>query len=305
MIAAEVTAALDGERIDRVVSMLAGCSRAVAAQLVAGGRVRVEGIAVAARSSRVVAGDRVEVDWEALPSLPTLDPDPSVPVTVVHEDADVVVVDKPAGLTVHPGAGNPAGTLVHGLLARYPDIDGVGTAGRPGIVHRLDKDTSGLLVVARTPVAYDSLTAQLAARSMGRCYQTLVWGHFSATTGAVDAPVGRSARTPTRMAVSSRGKEARTRYEVLSAFDGPAPTSLLRCQLETGRTHQIRVHLAAIDHPVVGDARYGGRRPALLDVARFFLHAESLDFDHPGTGQRLAFRSPLPPDLAGALILLR
>jgi 23S rRNA pseudouridine1911/1915/1917 synthase len=224
-------------------------------------------------------------------------PDPTVEVPVVHADDHVVVVDKPAGLVVHPGAGNTAGTLVHGLLARFPQLaGGPGDPARPGIVHRLDKGTSGLLAVALTDLAYASLVDQLQRHAVDRTYTTLAWGHVEADAGMVDAPVGRSTRDPTRMSVSRRGREARTRYRVQARFDDPAPLTLLECRLETGRTHQIRVHLAAIGHPVVGDSRYGGSRPE-LSAARPFLHAGRLALDHPRTGERLDLRSPLPADL--------
>ena len=211
------------------------------------------------------------------------------------------MVDKPAGLVVHPGAGHAAGTLVHGLLALYPDIARAGAHERPGIVHRLDKDTSGLLLVARTPEAYRSLTRQLKARTITRRYLALVWGHLDAPRGVIDAPVGRSARTPTRMTVSTRGRDARTSYEVMEEFATPAPASLLGCVLDSGRTHQIRVHLAAIGHPVIGDDRYGGRRQSPANTRRFFLHAGHLAFEHPATGQRVELDSPLPPDLQSVL----
>ncbi len=217
----------------------------------------------------------------------------------------MIVLDKPAGLVVHPGAGNSAGTLVNGLLARYPELAGVGAdSERPGIVHRLDAGTSGLLVVARNQTAYDDLVAQMAGRSARRTYLALVWGVPEARAGAVDAPIGRSARMPTRMAVTADGKAARTRYEVEEAFTDPVSSSLLRCRLETGRTHQIRVHLAAIGHPVVGDERYGGVRPG-LDAPRPMLHATALAFRHPGTGAEMAFDSPLPPDMANVVSHLR
>jgi 23S rRNA pseudouridine1911/1915/1917 synthase len=186
---------------------------------------------------------------------------------------------------------------VHGLLARFPELaEGPGDPARPGIVHRLDKGTSGLLAVALTPEAYASLVAQLQAHSVDRRYTVLVWDHIEADAGMVDAPVGRSTRDPTRMSVSRRGREARTRYRVRARDHQPAALTLVECQLETGRTHQIRVHLAAIGHPVVGDSRYGGSRPE-LPAARPFLHAGRLAFDHPVTGERLEWVSPLPEDL--------
>jgi 23S rRNA pseudouridine1911/1915/1917 synthase len=222
---------------------------------------------------------------------------------VVYEDADLVVVDKPAGLVVHPGAGQPSGTLVNGLVARYPEMLAVGEPDRPGIVQRLDKGTSGLLLVARSPAAYDALVAMLAARVVDRRYRALAWGTLDAATGLVDAPIARSSRDRTRMAVSVRGKEARTRYEVVRAYHEPVTVTELRCRLETGRTHQIRVHLASIGHPVVGDTRYGGARQS-LPVPRPFLHAEHLALAHPVTGEPLVFDSPLPADLAGVLASL-
>jgi 23S rRNA pseudouridine1911/1915/1917 synthase len=232
-------------------------------------------------------------------------PDPSVAVVVVHESDDVIVVDKPAGLVVHPGAGNDRGTLVHGLLAQFPEIAAVGDPARPGVVHRIDKDTSGLLAVARSPLGYAALSAQTKAHTMARRYLALVWGHLDAPRGLIDAPIGRSGRAPTRMAVSARGREARTGYEVVASYDEPAEVALLRCTLDTGRTHQIRVHLQTIGHPVVGDRKYGGHRQPFTGVGRFFLHAEHLEFDDPATGERRTFDSALPADLEEVVSQLR
>ena len=293
----EVPAALDGERIDRVVAMMTGASRSEVSRWLAEGLVTRNDEPVAVRSTRIVEGDVVAVDVDLDAPPVALEPDPTVDVPVVHVDDDLIVVDKPAGLVVHPGAGNDTGTLVQGLLARFPELGGVGDPLRPGIVHRLDKDTSGLLLVARTERAYEALTAMMAAREVERRYLTLVWGHPEAASGLIDAPIGRSAREPTKMAVSARGKEARTRYEVRQTFDEPVAVSLLECRLETGRTHQIRVHLAAIGHPVVGDARYRGARAALA-APRMVLHAASLTLHHPvHPDQALHFESPLPADL--------
>ncbi len=299
-----IPAALDGERIDRVVALLCGLSRARAAALVDEGDVSIGGVAVASRSVRVREGDEVALRLPVDVPGPSLQPDASVVVPVVYDDDDVVVVDKPAGLVVHPGAGNRRATLVQGLLARYPEIAAVGEPDRPGIVHRLDKDTSGLLMVARSPPAHRALVAQLAARTVTRRYLALVWGHPSSPRGAIDAAIGRSGREPTRMAVSSLGRAARTAFEVLRVFREPVEVALLVCRLETGRTHQIRVHVNAIGHPVVGDRRYGGARQSLA-VPRFFLHAAHLGFDHPCRGERLAFDSALPPDLDAVLAGLR
>jgi 23S rRNA pseudouridine1911/1915/1917 synthase len=193
--------------------------------------------------------------------------------------------------------------LAQALLARYPELATVGQPGRGGVVHRLDKGTSGLMVVARTPLAYDALVAQLGAREVGRRYLALVWGCPRPATGRIDAPIGRSRRDPTRMTVSNQGREARTTYDVDRVFERPVEAALVRCRLQTGRTHQIRVHLAAIGHPVVGDARYGGRRTP-LSCPRPFLHAEQLAFDHPSTGERLSFSAALPPDLEAVLARL-
>lgn len=298
-----VPAALAGERVDRAVAVLTGLTRSEVAALVAAGGVRLGGRGVATRSRRVAEGDELEIVVADEPaSPPGLQADPSVEAAVVHVDDDVIVVDKPAGLVVHPGAGQREGTLVQGLLARFPDLAsiGVGEQERPGVVHRLDKGTSGLLVVARTPAAYARLVSQLRRREVERVYRALVWGEVGAASGLIDAPVGRGVRDPTRMAVSPRGKEARTRYRVEGRYREPAPATLLECRLETGRTHQIRVHLAAIGHPVVGDARYRGTRPG-LSLGRPFLHAAALAFDHPTTGDRLSFSSPLPADLVAVL----
>jgi 23S rRNA pseudouridine1911/1915/1917 synthase len=294
-----VPASLAGERLDRLVSMLTGRSRSEAAALVAAGSVQVGGSVVTSGKVKVAEGDEVEIDPGPEPG-PVVEPDPSVAFEVVHEDDDVLVVDKPAGLVVHPGAGNITGTMVHGLVARYPELAEVGDADRPGIVHRLDRDTSGLLVVARTEAARRRLVADLSARRVERVYLALVHGCPESDAGLVDAPLGRSTRTPTKMTVSERGKEARTRYEVLQRWPDPG-CSLLRCTLETGRTHQIRVHLAAIGHPVVGDDAYDRGWKSPVEVPRFFLHATHLAFDHPTTGEHLSFDSPLPADLAQVL----
>jgi 23S rRNA pseudouridine1911/1915/1917 synthase len=299
----DIPAALAGERVDRVVSMLAGLSRADAAELVASSGVLVNGDVVTSKSHRVAEGDEIEVH---VPTSGDTRPEPDVGVefAVVHEDHDLVVVDKPPGLVVHPAAGTPGGTLVNGLLARYPEIAEVGEPDRPGIVHRLDKDTSGLLLVARSPAAYERLRGAIAAREVERVYRALVWERPPAPSGLIDAPIGRAARAPTRMAVSEGGRQARTRYTVERTFTEPVEVALLECRLDTGRTHQIRVHLAAIDHPVVGDDRYGGARQTLV-VPRPFLHATELGLTHPTTGEALRFESPLPADLRAVLDSLR
>ena len=305
-----VPAALDGERVDRVVALLTDASRSRAGDAIDSGRVTLGGKVVNQRSHRVVEGDELVVSDLGREAVRVPGADSSIPINVLYEDEQVVVVDKPAGLVVHPGAGNPIGTLVNGLLDLYPDLAGVGSAARPGIVHRLDQGTSGALAVARTEKAYASLVAQLADHSVSRRYLALVWGRPESTTGIVDAPIGRSSRDRTRMAVVSSGRPARTRFQQLRVWSGPPELSLLECRLETGRTHQIRVHLSAIGHPVVGDESYGGDRSGLsgtggrVVLTRPFLHAVHLSFDHPTKGERVIVDSPLPDELEGVLELL-
>ncbi|MEI7548366.1 MAG: RluA family pseudouridine synthase [Actinomycetota bacterium] len=297
MIEEEIPGALAGERLDRIVSLVTECSRSDAAALVVAGGVQLDGVRQASGKLRVKEGQVVLVDEAMLPAPAVPQPDASVVFTVVYEDDQIIVIDKPAGLVVHPGAGNPDKTLVNGLLARYPEIAEVGEAHRPGIVHRLDVGTSGLLVVARTQRAYHSLVNALATRDVGRVYRALVWGHLENPVGVIDAPIGRDHRDPMRMSVVVDGKPARTRYRVLASYRTPADISVLECRLETGRTHQIRVHLSAIGHPVVGDGQYGGIRVA-LPTPRPFLHAIGLELVHPVTGESLTFQSVVPADLA-------
>jgi 23S rRNA pseudouridine1911/1915/1917 synthase len=293
-----VPSALDDERVDRVVAMVTEASRARVRTLIDGGHVRIGGVVVTKSAQRVRAGDEIVVEFEE--EVPAVRADSTIELTIVHEDDDVVVIDKPPGLVVHPGAGHRDDTLVSALLARYPEIVSAGDPQRPGIVHRLDKGTSGLLMVARSPRAYESLVAQLADRTVVRSYTALVCRSFDEHEGVVDAPIGRSSRAPTRMAVTPRGRDARTRYVVEQRFVEPIPASLLSCRLESGRTHQIRVHLSAISAPVLGDDRYGGRR-VQVPMRRPFLHAARLGFVHPVSGLDLAFESPLPPDLVSVL----
>jgi len=301
----EVPAALVGERVDRIVALLTGCTRAEATELVAAGAVHRDGAAVTKGSIRVEDGATLEIDAAPVPQASQLAADPTIAVDVVYEDEDLVVVDKPAGLVVHPGAGNREGTLVQGLLARYPELAAIGDPSRPGIVHRIDKDTSGLLLVARSTAGFAGLSQQIGVHDVVRRYVALVWGHLDAPRGLIDAPIGRSTRAPTRMAVSARGREARTTYEVVTRYDDPVAVTLLRCTLDTGRTHQIRVHLETIGHPVVGDRRYGGHRAPFTHLGRFFLHAEHLALTHPVTGAPLRFDAPLPSELEDVLSQLR
>ena len=310
-----VPPALDGERLDRAVSLLWQTSRAGAAALVAAGAVRVNGAVRTDRAARLAPGDELVVAADALAEQRRAGeprPEPGVELAVVHEDLHLVVVDKPAGLVVHPGAGRTEGTLCGGLLARYPEMAAVGERARPGIVHRLDAGTSGLLVAARTAPAYDSLVAQLADRTVRRCYEAICRGVFGEDRGVIDAPVGRSRRRPVQMAVTERGRPARTSYEVRRRYRSPLPLTHLTCRLETGRTHQIRVHLSAIGHPLLGDEVYGSRQPAdtggapeaPLRLDRPALHAALLGFSHPdGTGA-MVFESALPADLSAVLARL-
>jgi 23S rRNA pseudouridine1911/1915/1917 synthase len=293
---------LDAIRVDRVLAMLTGLSRSEANDVVASGAVSVNNKVVVKPSTTLEEGQHLVA---VLPPKPSDDvaPDASVAVDVVLDDVDFVVVNKASGQVVHPGAGQRHGTLVAGLLALYPELralseEGLCDPSRPGIVHRLDKGTSGLLVVAKTPEGFLSLSDQLAERTMERTYLGMVQGHVSEERGVVDAPIGRSTRTPTLMAVRSDGRSARTGYEVIARVDKPHAMTLLRLRLETGRTHQIRVHLATIGHPVVNDLRYGHRSDKRLGEDRFFLHSTTLAFTHPRNDEWVRTFAPLPADLA-------
>lgn len=294
-----IPVALDGERVDRVVALVGDLSRSAVAKLVEAGSIRLDGIPARTASTRVSEGQSLEVTLpEIVDPRPLADPD--VEFEIVYEDNAIVVVSKPAGLVVHPGAGNTEATLVNGLLHRFPDLVDVGEMHRPGIVHRLDRGTSGLLVVARTEAAYLELVRQMSSHEPERIYTALTWGHLESDSGTIDAPIGRSPRHPTRMAVSDQGRRAVTHYRVDRRFSTPRETTLVTCQLETGRTHQIRVHLRAIGHSVVGDRDYDGGRPG-LDPGRPFLHAGELRFAHPINGEPVAMEAPLPQDLVDCL----
>jgi 23S rRNA pseudouridine1911/1915/1917 synthase len=300
-----VPTTLDGIRIDRVLSMLTGLSRSEAHAVLTSGAVSVNQKVILKSSTSLEEGQHL-VAILPPPVSDEVAPDDSVLVDVVLDDPDFVVVNKAPGQVVHPGAGQRNGTLVAGLLARYPEMallsaEGLCEPSRPGIVHRLDKGTSGLLVVAKTPEGFVSLSDQLAERVMERTYLGLVQGHVSEERGIVDAPIGRSTRTPTLMAVRSDGRAARTGYDVVARLERPIKATLLRLRLETGRTHQIRVHLATIGHPVVNDVRYGQRRDTRLDEERFFLHSTSLAFRHPRTDERVMTKRALPADLAALI----
>lgn len=300
-----VPSTLDAIRVDRVISMLTGLSRAEATLMVAEESVSVDDKVVTKGSLVLEEGQHLVAHLPA-PDAGFVEPDPSVEVDVVLDDEDFAVINKTAGQVVHPGAGQRTGTLVAGLLARFPQMQSLSDEGlsdpfRPGIVHRLDKGTSGVLVVAKTPEGLVSLRDQLASREMDRTYLGLVEGHVVEERGVVDAPIGRSTRTPTLMAVRADGRPARTGYEVLERIDKPHTTTLLRLTLDTGRTHQIRVHMATIGHPVVNDPRYGHRRDRRLVEDRFWLHSRTLAFQHPRTGEPVSAGATLPADLVALL----
>jgi 23S rRNA pseudouridine1911/1915/1917 synthase len=273
-------------------------SRTQAATLIAAGNVTVAGRREKG-SYRARAGERIEVVVPA-PASREIAAE-SIPLTVVYEDDDILVVDKEAGMVVHPAPGNWTGTLVNALLGRGGDLSDEGGEDRAGIVHRLDKDTSGLLLVAKNDRAHRLLSAAIAARRVTRRYAALCWGHLDGDRLTVEKPIARDPRDRTRMAIVSSGKAARTDFTRLARFDA---ADLLRAHLHTGRTHQIRVHLASIGHPAVGDDTYGGgggRRLVALPPRRHFLHAAWLVFRHPVTGERMDLRSPLPDDLRRSL----
>ena len=298
-----IPASLGDVRIDRVVSLIADVSRSTAASLIAAGAVSIDGVVVTAGKEKVSVGQSITVDVSEMQAPEPPQAENDIPLDVVYADDEVIVVNKPSGLVVHPGAGNRTGTMVNALIARYPEIVGVGDPMRPGIVHRLDAGTTGLVAVARTQTAYDSLVGQLVSRSVTRVYSVVVWGIPTSVNGVIDAPIGRDQRDPTRMAVVVDGRAARTHYALERAFHTPKESALVECRLETGRTHQIRVHLASIGHPVVGDAQYGGVR-AGLRAARPMLHARELGFDHPRTGERCTLQCAPPADFVSLVASL-
>jgi 23S rRNA pseudouridine1911/1915/1917 synthase len=296
-----------GERVDRFLADAIGTmSRARVKSLIEAGHARRDGVAVKEPAEAVRAGALYTLTVPApTPARPVAQ---AIPFPILYEDDSLIVLDKPAGLVVHPAPGNEDGTLVNALLAYCGDaLPGIGGERRPGIVHRLDKDTSGVMVVAKTQTAMTALTAIFAARDLDRSYQALVWGVPSPLTGTIEGAIGRDPRDRKRMAVRGvGGKQALTGYKTMRVWHGGV--SLLECRLGTGRTHQIRVHLASIGHPVIGDPLYLRRIPAvsrlvppsvrgqLLDFPRQALHAAELGFRHPVTGARLSFKTPPPSD---------
>jgi len=301
----------EGLRLDVwLARRLPTLSRSRLQALVAEGHVLVDGQGSRA-SARLRPGQTVLVSVpQAVPPSPAAE---DIPLVVVHDDPHLLVVDKPPGLVVHPGAGNPSGTLVNALLRHVADLSGIGGVARPGIVHRLDRGTSGLIVVAKTDAAHRELQRQFSSRAVEKHYLALVHGVPVARSGEIAAAIGRDPVNRKKMSVRApRGRKARTAWTREEDFDG---ASLLRVRIHTGRTHQIRVHLASVGHPVVGDATYGGARSpssrraaareALGDMGRPALHAARLAFTHPATGERVAFEAPLPPDIVSLLERLR
>jgi 23S rRNA pseudouridine1911/1915/1917 synthase len=287
-----VDAALHGQRLDKAVVAMAGeFSRSHLQSLIAAGHVRVDGQMRDSASRKVAAGQRIELELLPTAESRAFRPEP-MSLAIAFEDESLLVVDKPAGLVVHPAAGHWSGTLLNGLLAHHA---AAAALPRAGIVHRLDKDTSGLMVVGKTLAAVTGLTRALAAREVRRRYLALAHGRLDAARLVIDAPIGRDPRSRVRMAVLANGKPARTEVERLATGDG---YSALRCILHTGRTHQIRVHLASRGHALVGDRLYGGA-PA-LGLERQALHAHRLGFAHPTRGERLEFESAPPADFAAA-----
>ncbi len=294
-----------GGRVDSYVSEALGLSRSRVAALLAAGDVLVDG-RVPKKSEPVSPGEELEVRVPE-PVAATAEPQ-DIPLEIVFEDGELVVVDKQAGMVVHPAPGHPDGTLVNALLHHVGDLAGIGGTLRPGIVHRLDRDTSGLMVVAKSDRAHQALSAALRVRSVKRTYLAALWGTLSEPSVVVDQPIGRHPRDRVRMAVVAGGRRARTRFRHLERWEA---ASLCEAELDTGRTHQIRVHAAAVGHPVVGDTLYGAgrergfagpQRPWAMALARRsarqFLHAHRLAFDHPVTRRTMSFEAPLPPDLA-------
>jgi len=290
----------DAPRLDLFIAAQLELSRNQAATLIAEGRVLVEGRRERA-SYRPRSGERVAVDIPPPVGRDVLPED--IPLTIAYEDDDILVVDKPAGMVVHPAPGNWTGTLVNALKGRGGELSSAAEEGREGIVHRLDKETSGLLLVAKTDRAHRVLGAAIQARKITRRYAVLSWGHLPQDRITVERPIARDPRDRKRMAIVSTGRAARTDLSRLARFDS---ADLLRAHLFTGRTHQIRVHLASIGHPVVGDDTYGGgggRKLMGLAARRHFLHAAWLVFRHPVSGQTIDLRSPLPDDLHRALVV--
>jgi 23S rRNA pseudouridine1911/1915/1917 synthase len=307
-----ITKSDTGSRLDTVVvTHIPALSRSGAKRLIRDGHITVNG-QVKKPGYLTRTGDLVRADIPSRDSVPC-EPEP-IPLSILYEDGHVIVVDKPPGIVVHPGAGHLTGTLVNALLFHCPDLQGLGDPLRPGIVHRLDKDTSGCLVVAKSELAYEDLRQQFSRRKVVKAYLALVYGRMKAPAGLIDLPIGRHPRHRTRMSTKShRARASETHWKVREEVAG---MTFLEIDLKTGRTHQVRVHCAAMGHPVVGDARYGRKRKwkgilaketlgTLAGVGRQLLHAWRLTFAHPETGKLMHFESPLPEDMASVLDALR
>ncbi len=295
----ELVADRSGERVDTFIARRQPeLSRNRIQRLVDDGLVTIDGKQVKP-SVKVKHGAVVTVTVPP-PAEMELEPE-EIPLNIIYQDENVIVVDKPAGLTVHPAPGHPRGTLVNALLAICPDLQGIGGTLRPGIVHRLDKDTSGLIVVAKNDRASRALQTQLKEREVKKTYVALVRGVPEPAEGMIDAPIGRNPKNRKKMAVVANGRDSQTKYRVVEVL-AKGEYALIEAQPITGRTHQIRVHMAAIKHPIVGDSTYG-KRSDLVD--RQFLHASKLDFAMPVSQRRIEFESPLPDDLRQALLRLR
>ncbi|BCU82229.1 putative RNA pseudouridine synthase YlyB [Polycladomyces abyssicola] len=290
----------EGERIDKAVTSLDDdWSRSAVQAWIKEGRVTVNGRTVKA-NYRLEAGDEVIVSVPPVEEL-AVEPEP-IPLDVRYEDEDVIVVNKPRGMVVHPAPGNTSGTLVNALLAHCRDLSGIGGVARPGIVHRIDKDTSGLLMVAKNDLAHQSLAAQLKAHSVDRIYLAIVHGNIPHNRGTVDAPIGRDPHDRKKMAINHKnGKPAVTHFAVLEHWQ---QASLIECKLETGRTHQIRVHMASIGHPLIGDPVYGPKKNR-YPIQGQALHAKVLGFDHPRTGKRIRLEAELPKDMEKLISYIR
>lgn len=306
-----------GTRLDAFLAAQAEeLSRSRIQKAIRAGEVLVNGEPATKSAARVREGERIDLSFSP-PRPLDLAPEP-IPLDIVYEDDALVVVNKAAGMVVHPAPGHETGTLVHALLAHCPNLSGIGGYARPGIVHRLDAGTSGLLVVAKTDEAHIALSRALMERRVSREYAAIVWGAMPAAAGAIDLPIGRSPSDRKKMAVVAEGgREALTNYSVVDTY---GPFQYIRLKLGTGRTHQIRVHLSRVGHPVLGDPLYGGRRAgfgemsgrdaalakrALAAIDRQALHAERLSFAHPVTGETMTFEAPPPADFRGVLELLR
>lgn len=303
--------ATDSARLDRAVaSELREFSRTAIARWITAGRVTVDGVVITRPSQPVTAGQSVIVDVP--PPRPTTVESEPIPLRICYEDEAIAVIDKPAGLVVHPAAGHAAGTIVNALLYHLDGLSGVGGEIRPGIVHRLDRDTSGVMVVAKTDAAHRALTESWGSPEVRKRYVAIVYGSPSPDEGTIDAPIGRSPRNRKKMAVVPGGRASRTDYEVTERLRF---SSVVRCVLHTGRTHQIRVHLASIGHPVVGDPLYSGPQwrgipdkriqKTVREFSRQALHAERLSFRHPLTGELVEFDAPIPADMEALIAALR